>query len=516
MFQIGQISFNKISGPVSFHYLEPTEDFLFSLSKKIYCPPIILIGDNHFTREKICYDNEEFTLSIFTPLWLRCLDSLGVENYPIYYGVESFLPTKITNLEYYFTHENKNWLYNIDNQTVMGYIPKQYPECFSKNKNVLKKCITENINFLFTDFRLGLSFTGISPIHKKKIKKKTFEKLQQNYFQENITNKRSHERKQSVFKNSTEEYENYVYNCLESCLGVNRAESISEGKNKINGYSPIEIIDLAFTDVKKCADIIFDFNNVQVQRGCQLFKMIKLKSLDKNRIKNIFTEYFIQIINTIPLKWKICFYNICSRFKKETNFFHYILDLSQKTTKVDREYIEKFKKLEDKMLTTYNECQQELASTLLIPFNDIYFLVSTFGTKTPLAIYHSGNFHSTELLKLLIKNGAYNCKYSFGDNNSQCINITKNFNLDKELINYLNNYGKEIFSSFYEKQELIQHRVENLGDDLYKEILNGKVITEEELVQIFKDNTNLIETLQFEKQTIYFNKEYSNKKLSLN
>ena len=106
---LGYLEFQKVSGPTSLRVLTPTQKLKDLVEH--YLPVLVLIGDIHDRLQGLCNNVTDSTLAVYTPLWLRLLDSLGCDLLPVDYFVEAFFPVELLRTPYYLQDANKRFLY---------------------------------------------------------------------------------------------------------------------------------------------------------------------------------------------------------------------------------------------------------------------------------------------------------------------------------------------------------------------------------------------------------------------
>ena len=148
---INNININSISGPVSFHFLEPNI-LKFREFKKygVHIPMIILFGDYHLSGEECdncyCVDNE-CCFPVYSEDFLKLLDSLSSPTKPIDISVETF-PDDETRRGISLDLLK----FNIEN-TSMDKIIYRFKNCFIKEFRFDESCPTKNIKWHYIDAR---------------------------------------------------------------------------------------------------------------------------------------------------------------------------------------------------------------------------------------------------------------------------------------------------------------------------------------------------------------------------
>jgi len=568
---IGQLEFDKISGPVSFSILIPTNDLI--LTNNHFMPIIILIGDEHTSRKNICIPTLDNVINIFTPLWLRLIDSLGCDNFKVDYFVEANFPLELLKLKHYLSDEIKYWYYT-KSESVMGYIPSYHNECFLNESN---KCITSNINYFYADLRLGHSTSTIKDEDEDFINDKVL-KLVDNTIYDKSSNKRSRQRKKRIYRKATDDYESMLYRTIQFSL----SESRSYNKTHIpliNNKTVFDIINLVYINPYECGKILFDIKDNLIIKKSKLYKVI-----DKNNLEfylNLFYNYFEYVVkNDEKLKEVqedilegIENYKYDTNIIKTEQYIDYSSSRKSNTKCEDNYNISTYstiksnnecKKLYDR-IKKYTKATKEVATTLLIPFNDMYFLFKSWRKNiiNCISIYNAGDFHCNFLKNFLTDPSinkilkAYNSLYfdkhseetynintddKYKDdyydyvNNEQiqnneikrCLEFSnvESINLDSIIIDNIMNQkeyitDKNILTNYKDKLNIIKKRIDLLGEEIYKEMLSGRLISKEEIID---KCSNITKSSSIEECLItcglnvatynLYPKEYSNKKFS--
>lgn len=160
---IGNIKINYLSGPDKIGLITPNSIELFKKwnvnEKMSYLPPILVIGDIHNSTSdncasvSKCYDNDLTCMNIFSPLFYKALDSLSSENSRIDIFLETgFFPYLLKDANIFNELRDKNLF--ITNDSLLSYIPRYYPSCFS-SKEI--GCITTNLRYHLADIRFNPS-----------------------------------------------------------------------------------------------------------------------------------------------------------------------------------------------------------------------------------------------------------------------------------------------------------------------------------------------------------------------
>ncbi len=523
VFTIGDLSFKEVSGPTSITVLFPKFEIFNRINN--FIPPIILLGDEHSNRKSICTPSLD-VLSTFSPFWMRLIDSIGTKKFPVQYFIEANFPTNLLSSSYYLHEDLKHWNYEVSNDNIMSYIPIYHPECFDEN-NV--SCITKFTNYQYADLRLGYSVSKISLHDSHKIKRHVLKFVKNIYPLSLQKTKRSYDRKELIYKETTQDYESIVYDTIENALSQHRS---FDYKNVayINGYSILDILQLIYDDPTKLSRIIFNKKSKLVQTNSKLYNIIK--SLDIDFCIDLFQKYLVYIIS-VDKDIRLAKDKILSgiqKYKYHTsllnNYGSYGTKIKIKNTDYNLLYkIEKYEKAINNIML-YNKCCKNIATTIMMPFNDLFVLFKSW-TSCQISIYNAGNDHCLylrEFLKnyyepIICENSSqnlYKTKYNENANVVRCISFKDiDLNIDhlliENLFNQMDKVPQEYNTEMKSKFKLNSERINILGRELYIEMLKGIIISPEILKEKCKDINDCTNKLDFSTITINTANEYIDK-----
>jgi hypothetical protein len=559
---IGQLTFDALNGPVSFRCLKPTTRLI---ERGINANVLLCLGDEHQSRNKVCnifdpWSTEQpetpRTLSTFTPLFLRILDSLGTQQCPVDYFVEAYFPTEFLSSNMYFADEYKPWVYQVDDETVMTWVAKFHLECFAQSANVQLQCPSSNVQYHFADLRLGKTFAKLEKEHSNTIKTKAVDAAIQNFYPYATVKKTTHDtfsrdRKLRIYKQSVDMYENLLYNTFLNIQSPYRSRS--NGKvATINEVSVFEILKLLYDQPEKCAQLLFDPSSRYIRKSSMLYAAIQ-SSVPVNIKEDVwvkwctqlFTHYFAFVVKSDSelqqskdkVIASIKSYGVISaELKMYAEVTGRTLNISQhRNTKIVSRYTDKKSFTPSQLmfyedlratLRDYREIYDTVATSMLVPFNDMFVLFSSWKTNTctPLTLYHAGEFHCKQLAQFLIDGGLYEYATPSVEPSAKvnrCLNMNKqNYDVDaaiSETFQAILQY-KKYQEEYKNKQTIVYNRISVLGVKLYKQVLSGRLITHQELLKKIGDfELDLEETLDsLELQTlsnnqVFIPKEYTNK-----
>ncbi len=180
-------------------------------------------------------------------------------------------------------------------------------------------------------------------------------------------------------------------------------------------------------------------------------------------------------------------------------------------------------------LRDYREIYDTVATSMLVPFNDMFVLFSSWKTNAcaPLTLYHAGEFHCKQLAQFLTDGGLYEYATPSVEPSAKvnrCLNMNKqNYDVDaaiSETFQAIIHYKKyqEEHKEYTNKQTIVYNRISVLGVKLYKQVLSGRLITHQELLKKISDfELDLEETLDslelqmLSNNQVFIPKEYTNK-----
>jgi hypothetical protein len=532
---IGNMIFDKLSGPTSLSVLQPT----IKLNKllKHFTPILVLLGDIHDTRKNICKDDDALeVLSTFTPLFLRILDSFCINELPLLYFVEGSFPLDLLDSPYYLRDDKKKWLIKSNGKTVMTYALKYHPECFSTNEKVKQQgCVTSNIKYYFADLRLGISFANINKIDKDMLQTKslsTAQKITPRIVLKSSSSKpstvHSREQRNMIYANSEDTFESIVYSTIESALSENR--SFRERKVAHILDTDIRIIlKLVFENPEKCSQLIFDPSNDTVKTTSLLYKAIIGVSNDDVTIKKLvqlFQEYFVFICENdeelLICKFKI--FKAIKNYDKDTKLlkrlYYQNIKIQIDEDDLSTEQIIERKKIK-KQVEEYNEACEMIATTIFMAFNEMYYLFSSWNKQqySCMSIYHCREQHSKYLSEFLVFKGLYTIDEVRNKKDKQCLVFQKrDLDIDSIVRTHIlssQSLAYETKQNYLVKSFTIKQRIEILGYMNYLNMLSGEILSNDEFEDICAaSNTTpkkCLEMLDMSSISITLPKEFKDK-----
>lgn len=502
---IGNLNFEKLSGPISISILQPTNE----LSKIIshFTPTLMFVGDIHHTRKTICKDEDNMsTLSTFTPFWLRILDSVASSELPVLYFVEGSFPIDLLDSPYYLRDDKKKWLIKSKDKTVMTYALKYHPECFSTNEKIKQQgCVTSNIKYYFADLRLGISFANINKEDKETIQARSVALAQKitprilltSQKNTNSASDHSREQRRMIYSQSEDTFESIVYSTIESALSENRSFRTKKIAHILDTDVRI-ILEMIFKEPKLCAQLIFDTTNEKVQSSSLLYKAIIGVSDDKKIIKKLeklFQEYFVYICEhddeLLMCKFKI--FKALKNYDKDTKLLKrlYYQNIKIEVDEDDLTDEQLFEQRKNKKeIESYNQACETIATTIFMAFNEMYYLFSSWSKKqySQLSIYHCGDQHSKYLSEFLVLKDLYTLTEMRNKKDNQCITFQKrDLDIDSLVSSHVLSSSKIAYDtkqSYLIKKYIIKQRIKILGEVNYHNMLSGEILSNDEFEEL--------------------------------
>ena len=458
-FKIANI--NYISGPEKLSLLVPTWKFLSYLepNKNIGIPPvppILLIGDHHESQKNNCstlplchaqdlnnIDSKEkdgICMNISSTLWFKALDSLCGENSHIDIFIEHFM----------FPYFLKDSSLFKESDTLLSFLPKYYPYCFStstsssikKDSLDKDKCPTKYIRYHLSDIRFSPNDIKFLDSEKEKIElgniflkhpdyktlslKDTFDYVNNKVYKETDIYDDTYKNglefssyKENVYFDNPYHFptfESYLFFCIEHCLN----------------YKTIKYMNCNFFS-NNTLQLLYDWCKNPNQFFEFLFKMdeFSYKSVIQHKIKQSYINYdkcleickdyfkfYNQTFSTkqrasfIPqLEFALKYFNSLSTYYNSNKNKPYYRRLRE----TDNEIYNKEIKMTKEEINNYIEviCPQlgkDILDCFAHPFMDIYFLVSSWSQSykdSLCSIYIYGTHHMETLQLFLFKKKYY-------------------------------------------------------------------------------------------------------------
>ena len=382
MLQIGGIKIEKISGPVSFCILKPTQKFL-EFAEDDQIPMQILLGDEHYSFEHTCgtldaehvLTTNSVIVSNFAQNWFRLLDSICTEQHPIDYFIESFVPFKELQ------KPNKQLMKIAP--SVMTYIAQHHIPCFSREQKEIKrdKCLTKNIRYHMAEVRWSINVY---------------------HYESNLAS-----------------------SLLTSCFEYHRDNSEFLAKFK----QAVEKPEMFFT-------IFFDFNNINLRSNSLIWKqLLKQRTGAKGLFKWIqfITRYYGFVLKSLQTDPAFAPTQQIALECLQT------FDAEQKTFQMySTGDFTKCDPLIEANKAKYQKAIRDMQFYLTLPFIDIYYLLRSWKyTSTPRQwcnVFNAGHLHTFFIQQFLVTNKFFEI---MGENinktspQTRCLTFTKHFSLDQ-------------------------------------------------------------------------------------
>ena len=523
-FQIGGINIDKLSGPTSVAILTPTTKTKYLTGRNL--PVFLFLGDSHNSFQNMCTDinHDEIIADTMSKNWYNLLDSVASKEQPIDYFVESAYVLKIINQYNMFslmwneeTNEHKP-------KSVMRYFDKNYLWCFASDPK-LNHCFTKHIRYHFADIRKNRDsfqsltigddseFGNFDINEDTEISENDIEYLLSQMFHSNFE------------KTPYIPYEAWLRSGLSYALLTHRILKIGD-KN---------MIDLLLLSTKSFSDFAqeyFDESDPYFLKYSQVYKQSKkcnIEQLYGRPLKQFVIHYFkvrekkikSSIKSDLFEKTRETIIRIIKE-NKETKI-KYIKDSFQYATITEIYFRDMYKGDEA-------SCIERWISWLCSPFMDLYFLLRSWKTiehkpnrlnqPSWLTIFQAGSSHIETLISFLVESQLYddhcfvgtiksssvfqpiNSLSNISSNKiSRCVELKCNFNFDK----YHNNANQ---------LKICKQRIKYFGPQRYFDLLNGELISENELQTEDKKLLNL-KSIEIEKDNLD-DKNYIEKLKQLN
>ena len=450
---LGGLTFDQLSGPVNFIYLEPTV-LAKTQFENAELQPLLLLGDIHYSLQNQCddtkspydqcyYDQTSNTLSvgIMSTGWYRLLDTIASIEKPIDYYVETFFSLPYLQQP---THLMVDNAYLKPQDSVMMYMPQHHISCFTKDKS---QCMTKHIRYHFTDIR---------------------------------QTKTSLELKAEILEVFKEYYEAQLFHTLihiyanESHPLYSFVEQMLEGDNMMNAYI-----------------LMFHMTDPTYQDTSLVFKQIKKQMITKDAPVDVTSEPYQCIIRFVM---NYCFTYLTYIMTQDVYQEHVLMCKAFFTLKKQHTFANVlFANFATSFLTMF--------VLLYRPLIELYYLLRTWKVHDQprgwLSIWNAGFMHTQNVAITLQSLGLYDIKMwvdTVGDKVSRkpehvptstsansslahedrCI-LFRNVNVDMNTFNCLFNPSKHA-----------QLRIQLLGSPLYLHVLNGGVISPQDMERIVR------------------------------
>lgn len=142
-FNKGSNILSQVNGPITCYLIEPTSDIRFPF----YLPTLLLFGDDHFSFEHSCTENQLYTYGIHEPSFYQLFQPYSTSDTPIDVYLETF--DRYRGL---IPNEGKGGYMGelLSNDDLKG--------CFARNKRIREKqsCVAPTLRWHLTDVRQQL------------------------------------------------------------------------------------------------------------------------------------------------------------------------------------------------------------------------------------------------------------------------------------------------------------------------------------------------------------------------
>ncbi len=507
---IAGVQIDKLSGPVSFLYLEPTAKMQTEF-EDIHLPSLMLLGDHHKSTDKQCVDEKspfqqtqfdaetkQITLGLMSTAWYRLLDTIATKERPIDYYIEGMFAFPL--LKDHDIIKNFQRSYFLEDKLVMNYIPQYHLNCFTKNN---KDCITQNIRYHFTDIRQN--------------DKNVPEAVEQHF---------KHFYEETFYKNL------YVEIFEWTDLFNPKAKLVIEEEPTLSFLDLLQFIivqkryDLAFK-------YMFHFENNKYQEKSLVFKQIlkqantnetytvnkKPINLDDEKLQvwlnfvETYWQHHIDFITSEPLfehlrtECEKALHEYITEYRRPDPILHsfYISEASFKSSfyRQKSKFIEKF----------YNQFKN-FFTLLYRPVIELYYLLRSWKvTSEPnrswLSIWNCGFQHAQNVAIILQKMNLYDIKVwtdTVGEHASRHPQVNPANNPTSYTPDAIENRCIQFnaqttidFSSIncaFTPSKISKLRIQLIGPALYLHILDGGHLTHQEILELVGNNNKKQKMIQ--------------------
>jgi hypothetical protein len=262
-----------------------------------------------------------------------------------------------------------------------------------------------------------------------------------------------------------------------------------------------------------------------VIKHSKLYDVIQEVSKENKQIKSfckkLFIDYFCYItrVDNQIKKAELTIIEAIKQYERDTEILedeYFYKSQAKKIVnpqnKMTKEHIDNYKDLV-KRIKTYKKHCESIANTILMSFNDLYMLfkswryISSDNIYPCLTIYNAGDSHC-DYLRVFLSNQKNLYSASHFSNYSSDVYITNNtidqtkrcldlsdpdeiINMDYMIIENIimqkEYFSSQVLEDFKKKLNLVQNRINLLNPILYKEMLNGRLFSKEEMQSICEE-----------------------------
>jgi hypothetical protein len=527
-FQIGGLNIDKLSGPTSVAILTPTKQTQQRSTRKL--PVFLFLGDSHVSFNNICDKTTEcdsqnkICPSTMSKNWYNLLDSVASQEEPIDYFIESAYILKIINQYNMFS-----LMWDEDNgmhkpSSVMRYFDKNYLWCFAADPK-LNHCFTKHIRYHFADIRKNRdSYESLTMSEFENFDIDEEDGISQNHIDYLL--------KQLLEAN----FENKPFVPYEAWLRTGLQYVLQTDKIlKIGNKNLIDLLLLSTQSFELFASEFFDETDPFFIQYSQIYKQGKKGNIEQfygKTLKQFVVNYFKMREKKINMSVKKNIFEhtkqVIIRLIKENQITkeNYIRQKFMFATETEVFFRDMYHNNETNFILKW-------VTWLCSPLMDLYFLLRSWKNIEPksnrlnnpswLTIFQGGSSHVETLVSFLIDSKLYedHCFVGTIKSSSTFQNIDSNqikVNTDTipRCIELKCNFDFDIYHNNYNQLQICKQRIKYFGPKRYLELLDGELISENELrkadkkslklksIIIEKDqinNKNHIEKLKKENQT---------------
>jgi hypothetical protein len=304
--------------------------------------------------------------------------------------------------------------------------------------------------------------------------------------------------------NSTQEqeYESVLSYTLETALSENRSYDSSK-LAYIGGVDVLKILALVFNDPEECSHKIFDVTFDLLTKSSKLYKSIQAIQDEPAMAlcMQMFRSYFVYVCKHDQElhKYAETIFKGIRNYHKDTKTLHEEYKYKQRSqkihTRIPQEHKQNMRMLQED-LAEYNEACDVLATTIMMPFNEMFVLFSSWraGHQSCLTLYNAGEAHCSHLRNFLMSQNLYTgivadayaqnifqSKQVLKQKWTRCLDVSQtDVNVDNFLIENMVRQNL-LLPTYQQKLNLAARRIQILGLQIYKEMLSGRLLSKEEL-----------------------------------
>jgi hypothetical protein len=505
---IANIDVDYLGGPTNFALLTPNVKKMSKILDKDYSTIssfslLCLLGDNHngyFETCKsldACEEDKTKCISMLTPTFYRLLDTLCLPLYHIDYFLETPLFSRFFKY-HLLDKESANRVFAISDTSVLAYISKYNSQCFLKGAN--KVCFTKNIQYHMCELRMDDSLLYLPKNviniirrmnHLMKTTNKTMNEIQSMAEDESVPLKVD-----ASENNHFPMFESYLYSCMTRCLSD---EKLLFGKQIL--FFDMDMSDLLKLLLENPKEWIHTIvNHPKFILTSYLWKQCLNAPFTLKESMELFKRYFLFCMKKCPISE-----HVKNKILEGLNMTE-IQRLKKLYSEMDYQHAIKAS-FQMENIGEIKTIIGNFSKACMMPFNDMAFFMRSHrinNHNSILSVYHAGYVHTKLLREFLCEEEMLYDEiaaegFSLDD---QCYPLQRKFDFEtfsfqqKRLIRCVDFSERNIptFTYCYERfpnlhsslknyKDMLNKRVEIFGMSLYLEMLSGRMLSEEELLE---------------------------------